>query len=377
VLVLALDDAGAVADEGGGAWRLAQDTLFYSDSDNVIVVSPQAAVHRSIDDDGGEVGARVVIDAVSAASVDVVSQATQRFFEVRTEANLDVSKAIGKTLPGLSYRYSHEPDYDSHGFGGSVKTELGSSDTTLSVGYNLSLDTVGYTGTPTSAFSRSLTSNTVTTSLTQVLNPTTLIRSVYTLSLLNGYMEKPYRFVPLFDADGIAAAEADGVKLDLSTFDRYRLATRPPEEVPDQRVGHAVAGRFMRYLEWLPGSLRADYRFFADSWGVMSHTVEGALQWKVNDQHTLSGYARFYFQQGADFWQREYVVKAGEIPQYRTMDRELSNYWVASGGVREEWKPSSLSLYLDAFGMETVYSDYLFLTSRFALVLQGGLRWQL
>ncbi len=365
----------ALADEGA-PWKINTDTLFYTDTDNVMVVSPQVAVHRDLDEDGGAVSARVVVDAVTAASVDVVSQATNRFSEVREELNLGLAKAFGSNLPSLSYRYSYEPDYVSHGIGVGFQRQLGSSDTTLGLGYDISLDTVGYTGTPTSAFSKKLTSHGGALSLTQVIDPKTLVRVVYTLSVQNGYMEKAYRFVPLFDQAGIDAARADGVKLNLSTFDQYRLPMRVNEEVPDTRIGHAGAVRLLRYIDALPGSFRLDYQVFADSWGVRAHTLESNVYWEKSDSHLFSVYSRFYLQQGADFWKREYLVSANGFPHYRTLDRDLSDYYTVTGGLRYEWKGDSLSAYLDGSAMETVYSDYLFLSSRLALIAQAGLHWQ-
>ena len=75
---------------------LSFDTLFYSDNDNVLVVSPQVAAHRALDDAGGEASARVAVDIISAASVDVVSQATSGFTEVRKEV---VAATDGKQVP--------------------------------------------------------------------------------------------------------------------------------------------------------------------------------------------------------------------------------------------------------------------------------------
>jgi len=356
-------------------WSVTTDSLIYSDTDNVLVVSPQVAVHRKLDDEGGDASARVVVDMVSAASVDVVSHATERFSEVRTEADLGFSKSFGKLVPSLAYRYSHESDYDAHGFGVGLQRTVGSPDTTVAVGYDLSLDRVGYTHTPASVFSEHLQSNTLTASLTQVLGPKTLVRAIYTLSIQRGYMEKPYRFVPLFDAAGVAAAASDGVTLDLATFDRYRLPLRPAESVPDQRIGHAVGIRALRYLGFLPGSLRLDYQFFADSWAVMAHTVEPSLSWKLTDSTLLVAYGRVYLQNGARFWRRAYVID-GELPRYRTLDRDLSDFYAITGGTRFQWKGEMLSAYADLGASDTVYQDYMFLTSRVALVAQVGLHVQ-
>ena len=361
--------------DGPNGWRISSDSLFYSDSDNVVVVSPQVSVHRALDDDGGSADARAVVDVVSAASVDVVSAATTRFSEVRTEVELDLAKAMGPYLPSLAIHTSHEPDYTSNGFGIGLRRNLRSSDTTLAVGYDLSLDRVGYTGTMTTAFSESLTSHRSMVSLTQVMDPNTVVRAIWTLSVLDGYMEKPYRFVPLFDAAGLAAAENDGVVVGLDTFDRYRLDVRPPEEVPDRRVGNSLAVRGVHYLDSLPGSLRVDYQLYIDSWGILANTLEPHLSWRAADNLIVAGYVRLYLQQAASFWQRIYVVdRPDQVPRWRSLDRDLSDFSAATGGARGEWRREPLSGYVDISAMETFYSDYLYLSRRLAMVVQLGFR---
>lgn len=172
-------------------WTIASDSLVYGDTDNVVVVSPQLTVRRELDDDGGEATARAVVDVISAASVDVVSQASERFDEVRTEIDLSLAKAFGGYVPSLGYRYSHEPDYESHGVRGGLRARLGTSDTVLGLEYGLTADRVGRTGTPSSVFSESLTTHTTGLSLTQVLGRRTVVRGAYTLTVQRGYMEKP------------------------------------------------------------------------------------------------------------------------------------------------------------------------------------------
>ena len=133
VLTLACGCGGADA----GATRATHvrlDTMLYHDSDHVDVISPQLAAGAALDDDGGSVSATVAVDVVTAASVDVVSEATPGFTEVREEGDLRVAKRVGGWLPGAHYRYSREPDYLSHGGGLSFESRLGSADTTLTGG---------------------------------------------------------------------------------------------------------------------------------------------------------------------------------------------------------------------------------------------------
>lgn len=358
-------------------WRLGADMLVSTDTDNVVVFSPQLSVHRELGEDGAEARARVAVDIVSAASVDVVSQATRRFSETREEASLGATLELGNLRPSLDYRFSIEPDYVAHGVHARLLSELGSSDTVLSVGYGVDHDTIGLRGTPFDVWSQALWNHRADASLTQVLGENTLVRGVYTLSVQDGYLAKPYRYVPLFDARGIERANADGARIDLSNFDRYRLPARVPEAVPDLRVGHAFALRALRYVEPLEGAVRLDYQLYVDSWGVVAHMVEGALALELSQAFLLVPHARVYVQSSASFWKREYQVDAAEvIPRLRTLDRELSTYQTATVGVRLEWKSEWLDLYAEATASYSHFDDFVFLEDRTSLVSLVGARWR-
>ncbi len=372
-LLLVLGQLGVARADDPNA--LSFDTLVYSDTDNVLVVSPQVAARRALDDQGGEATARAVVDVISAASVDVVTQATSGFTEVRREADLAASRRFGSVLPGLRYRYSDEPDYRSHGFGGSLARDFADHDTTIAIGYDLSLDTVGRSGTAYADWSRDLTTHTTELSWTQNLGPRTIARLAYTLTLQDGYLEKPYRYVPLFDPMTLADLEADGMTLDRDNFSSYRLPERPPEEVPDRRVRHAVTVRGLRYLPGF-GALQGDYRLYVDSWGMQAHTVDATLRIPIG-RFRVDVEDRLHWQGPVDFWRRAYTVDAaGEVPRWRTMDRDLGGYVQETLLARGQMPAGPLELYALAGGMVTRFRDYLFLDWRLALIGEAGLRWR-
>ena len=352
---------------------LSFDTLLYSDTDNVLVVSPQVAAHRELDDEGGEASARVAVDVISAASVDVVSQATSGFTEVRKEAALAGSHRLGALLPGLRYRFSDEPDYRSHTVGGTLSRDFADHDTTLALSYDLGLDTVGRTGTPFSAWSRHLTIHTGEVGLTQVLDPRTLVRGSYSLTVQRGYMEKPYRYVPLFDMATLADLEQSG-GLDADDVDAYRLAERPPEAVPDLRLRHSLA---VRGLRWLPaiGAAQLDYRLYLDSWGVQAHTLDLALRIPIG-RFRLDVDDRLHYQRAADFWSRAYAVDGdGQIPTWRSLDRELGTYVQDTLFVRLQRPFGDFLVYATGGSMVTRFGDFLYLDWRLALLSEAGVRW--
>lgn len=314
---------------------------------------------------------------MSAASVDVVSHATARFDELRWEANLAASQRFGELLPALHYRISREPDYDSQSFGGGLQLRLGGADTVASVDYTATLDTVGRTDTPDALFAEDLDSHALELGLTQNLGVRSVFRFAYTATLQQGYMEKPYRFVPIFTRDDLLRARTDGVSLGLDTFDQYYSGGRPAESVPDDRLRHALGVRWLRYIDSIDGSLRLDYRFYIDDWMLQAHTVEGGLYQPVTPGLMLEIFGRAYFQTGASFWQRVYVIDEPDtLPRYRTLDRKLSPYWAVTAGARAELTLGPVQTYLELSAMTTHFMDYLLLKDRLALLAQLGVEWR-
>lgn len=375
VLVMACAAGAARAQDDGEGERTTQvgvDTLLYTDTDNVIVESTTVGAKATLDDNGSEVHAAALVDAVTAASVDVITEATPRFSEIREEADAGGSWAIGDWLPSAHYRYSHENDYLSNGGGVRVDRRLG-PDTTIEGSYDLVYDLVRRSGTPASVFSQTLTTHAGELSISQVIDPQTVVRAAYSFTAQSGYLEKPYRYVPLFDAAGVAAATAQGMTLGLDNFSQFRLPERPPENVPDLRLRHAIALRAIRWVDALRASARADYRLYLDDWGVRSHTGELALRFERGPrEYALT--ERLYEQTAADFWRRVYVVEDGTIPQYRTVDRDLSHFVASTTELGFTTKYERWSWYATAGVMYTRYFDYLFLEHRYALLAGGGVK---
>lgn len=359
-----------------GDWRLALDALVYDDSDNVTTFTPRLSARRRLDPEGGSIGAYALLDVVSAASVDVVSQATPGFLEGRTEAGFDASLAFGDLIPSISYRFSIEPDYMSHGGRIGLRSRLGTPDSVLSVSYGLTGDVVGRSGTPWSTFSPNLFTHSPEVSFTQTLGPGTLLRFVYALTVQQGYLEKPYRQVPLFDVAVLDALARSGQRLTLDNFDQYRLPQRPPENVPDLRVGHAIGLRGLQSIDPIEGSLRLDYQFYFDDWAMTAHAIELALTGTAITGLRFVGYGRFYLQTAVSFWRRTYGVEdSSAVPTLRTLDRDLGSYHSLTGGLRAEWELGEFAGYLDGALLWTHFDDFLFLDERLGVIGQVGVRW--
>ncbi|MFK8002919.1 MAG: DUF3570 domain-containing protein [Polyangiales bacterium] len=356
---------GVSAQEGD--WTVNIDALGYTDNNATQVVTPQVGVRRALDTDGGAISARFTIDVISSASVDVVSHATQGFSEGRMQADLAASKRFGDHLPALTYRFSLEPDYQSHGAGLSLQSRLGTPDSVLAVGYGFSHDIVSRHDSSTDVFSARLLSHRADVSFTQTLSTRSLIRGAYTMTAQNGYMEKPYRHVSLF-------LPGTGEGANFANFDALRLPGRPMENVPDTRLRHALAMRFMHFIPSADVTLKLDYQFYVDDWSLMAHTIEPRVAWQVSEHVELGLWLRAYRQNGASFWQRAYEVpNATTQPTFRTADRDLSPYTAGTVGIRTAWRNDRWGVYVEGSVVQTFFDDFLYLDSLTAVILQTGL----
>jgi hypothetical protein len=113
--------------------------------------------------------------------------------------------------------------------------------------------------------------------VTQVMTPTTLVNVNYGITVLAGTLGNTWNSVPL----GTGA--------------------RGPEILPQERVRHALVGRASQFLPW-NGALRLYYRFYADDWGIVAHSVEGQLMQRLFPFLYVGALYRFHTQTGASFF---------------------------------------------------------------------------
>lgn len=284
----------------------------YADDDHVTVVSPSASAHDDVSDRLA-LDVETAIDVVSAASIDVVTQASPyAFSELRVEGGLTARWSPAPAELRASLAGSTEHDYDALRLGVGVRRDLREHTTTLDLGYQLSLDQVGRVGDP--SFDRGRDVHAVELTATQVLDRRTVVDLVLAGSVDHGYLASPYRFVPIVDPGGARM---------------YSLA----EAVPERRLSAAVIARGRRALGggWFA---RASYRFAADSWRIRSHTVElHATRASADDRLALSVSARGYLQGAASFWSRTWIDDGGGAPAWRSLDRTLGGMSTLAAGI--------------------------------------------
>ncbi|MBK8258539.1 MAG: DUF3570 domain-containing protein [Polyangiaceae bacterium] len=280
----------------------AQSIYVRTDSDATTVVSPRTRVSGKVGD-AVSVDAAYAVDVWTGASIDVVTAATRPIEEQRHEIQAGAGyERDAATLTG-SYRYSVEPDYESHGGVLRGALDLFRKNTTLALTVFGSRDTVGRAGDPW--FKQPQWSLGGRFAVTQVLSRSAIAELSWETSTIQGYQASPYRWVAI-GGQGICAGGAPFCV---------------PEQVPDERYRHAATalGRMAG-----PGgvSLGAKYRFYFDSWGLASHAIEPDIAIDITKDGVLSLRYRYYTQGEASFYRPRYFELAPL--EYVTRDRKLS-----------------------------------------------------
>jgi hypothetical protein len=327
-------------------------TQVYTDSDRTTVVSPLAAISRDAWK-GGTVSASYVADVVSSASVDVISNATTHMNDFRSEITAGLAQKFHLTTLTADYVYSVENDYQSHNADFGLSQDLFEKNTTLAIGLSFSDNSVGRTGDQ--LFHRSLVVAGVSGAWTQVLDKKTIAQLSYSFSYNDGYQASPYRFVR------------------IETDDFAQILFKVPETEPNERFRHAAVAALNRYL-FNDSALGVDYRFYADNWGIISHTVQARWFVAIKDV-TLRLRERFYYQQGANFYREHYTTM--DVQPYMTADRELSTFWSNIVGAKLSWRlpwvHRALELEAKVDYFHFGYSDFQFLKTRDGANIEGGL----
>jgi hypothetical protein len=283
------------------AEELGVATYVRTDSDDTTVVAPRLRGKAELSDETS-VSLTYAADVWTSASIDIKTSASQRpVTEQRDEIDLSVDHAIPDLTFTAGYRFSHEPDYVSHGVSGGFGYEFAQKNAQLGVGLSASSDSVGRAGDE--QFSRSVGTFGARLSLTQVLSTDDLLQGMYELSRTSGYLASPYRYVPI-GGNGLCNGTAP-------------LCV--PEVNPDSRLRHAASIQLRHALgsEW---SVGGGYRFYTDDWGIGAHTVRADLAFAPGDT-ILSLRYRFYTQGSADHYQQTY----DELQPLVTTDKELSS----------------------------------------------------
>ena len=317
--------------------RIAGDLSGYSDTNSVAVYTPALNASVVSPTAGWNIGGNFLIDAVSAASPDLVSTASPPFKEFRYGGGI-----TGGYKPGLygaqaSASTSSAPDYVSYTIGGQLVADLNDKLITPSLGYTFSLDHIGRGPNnylhDFNPLKGQLYTHEINAGVTFIMSPTAIMLIGGTVTIERGDQSQPYRYIPMFDPDNIAPFVPNGATVDL--VNRTRLPIKPLEQLPTDRMRVAVGGRFNKRLG--NATLRLEERFYFDTWGVKASSTDARYMVDLSRHLRVWPHGRIHAQSGASFYKLAYGALLNNadgivIPTYRTADRELSPLVTGTGG---------------------------------------------
>lgn len=312
----------------------------YLDSDHTTIVTTSTDATSRFDQQW-QVGAHYLLDVVSSASVDVVTQASEDFEDVRHElgANAGYRDDLGRSLVA-SYSLSTENDWLSHNVALSGSVEA--MQRNLSLGLSLALQDNTITRSDTFGFEESMRAYIATGSFTLTASPSDLVHMALTVAHHDGFQASPYRYL---------------------TIRNFGYA----ENVPEVRDRVALVARYHRHLVG-DVFLRTHARFYADTYGVKALTGGAELAYE-GEALDVAGFVRGYTQSSAEFYQRVYA----DQQRYMTLDKELSTFWDVFAGVILAWtlrnqdSESELRLEARVAGNYFQFADFARLQDRYGL----------
>ncbi|HWN67562.1 MAG TPA: DUF3570 domain-containing protein [Haliangium sp.] len=278
------------------------------------VVQPMLDARVALDDDT-ELTAHTLVDVITSASAGA-GAAGVPFTERRYELGAGVAHRVGDYTCGVSGRFSYEPDYLSLFGGARCQVALAQQNTLLGLALALGNDDLSNAGAQDEMgqlerLDGKLRSVLVSTSLTQILSPVLVAGLTYDLIYVEGFLESPYRRVPV-------AGGGMGVLV--------------PEAVPASRLRHALAGSVRGFVPVTGSTWIAGYRFYVDDWDIRAHTPELRLIQELRPDLDLHARYRFHRQSAAYFYEPTY---AGDEP-FLTSDIKLSELTTHTFGVELE-----------------------------------------
>ncbi len=280
------------------------------DGGGVQATGPALLVRKSLAD-RVSLSAQYYVDAVSNASIDVVTTASP-FKETRTAWDVGADLAVRDSLISLSFNSSREPDYQADTLGLDVAQEVFGGMTTLNLGFSRARDRVGRNSAGVAdlnsgGFFDQATRWQYRFGATQILTPRWLASLNFEAVSDSGYLGSPYRAARVF---GAAVPERNP-------------RTRSSRAVKLRVLGEVAAGT----------ALRTEYRHTWDNWDIRSHTVEVALSRTFGPAWLADLSLRHYRQNAALF----YSDNAQEETLYVSRNRQLSSFNSLGLGAKLSW----------------------------------------
>jgi hypothetical protein len=268
-----------------------------------------------------------LVDKVSGASIDVLSQASV-IKDERKQQSVDFTFVHDKTTYTLGYSHSQERDYISNTPHISLSQDMFGDLTTVTLGFSRSRDEVGENdGTASNVvWLGHAESRSYDLGLSQILTRNLIAGLTLEVITDDGYLANPYRSIRYLDP---TAAKG------------YSLAA---QVYPDTRTSTAVEGRLKYYLPYR-ASATVVYRYFRDTWAIVGNTLEFDYTQPFRNRWILEGRFRYYKQNAASFYSDLFPYAGSQNYEARDKDLAASENFTVGLKATYAWLPDGWKMF--------------------------------
>lgn len=284
------------------------DLLYhYYDGGGVTVNGPAMLVRTRVGDSVSVTG-HYYVDMVSGASIDVITTASP-YNDTRNEYGVGIDYLHQNSIMSMRFTNSTENDYTADTYSLGVSHELFKGLTTLSMGFGQGHDTIMRVN---ESFVRSADRYNFRIGLSQILSRTSLLSVNFEGIAEDGYLSNPYR-----------TALVNGASVQ--------------EIYPQTRDSQAISFRYLygfsRDQQPVQQSMRLEYRYYQDTWGILAHTTGLGWQRQFGPRWLGEFRYRYYQQSAASFYNDNFPT----LMTYMARDKELSTFSSHSIGAKFGW----------------------------------------
>ena len=320
-----------------------------------------------------------------ASSQDVWASATIDYSHSSDDRNL---------IWNANASFATEYDYTSFGFGGGIAKQFNDKNTEIGAHAKVYLDTwnprypieldsyLKSGGNLNSGFFNGRTIYDQNGNVSQGWNPINYEyisdkgRNTYSLSLSwsqvlsknaqfslfldlvqqQGWLSNPMQRVYFADVENYYMGNPTSIPNYASpdNKDVFQLAD-DIERLPDTRFKYPFGFRFNYYLSE-KFTLRTYYRYYADDWGISSHTASVEVPFKVSSKFTLYPSYRFYNQTAADYF-APYETNLS-TQEFYTSDYDLSKFNANQYGMGISYTDVFTQSHIWKFGLKSIDFKY-------------------
>jgi len=308
------------------------------DDGRTYVLSPAVDASATFNNDTMTVSAGSAQDLVSSSSADVITFGSKGNDSHIADRRYEYSGGFSTIIPdgtlSIGYIQSDENDYHSKTVTAGATREFNTKNTVVSFGFSNGNDNIR--SSSNKSFDEYMRNQVYSLSLTQVLSKVSLIQFIYDFRVENGFLASPYRRAKFEDPTSGTITSRD-------------------ENHPRTRNRNAFAVKYNRYLENWAISTASMYRFYIDSWGVTSHTIEERVTKEFTKKFQLAVSLRYYTQGKARFYQDYY--EDSTTPFY-TGNNTLATYHSLLIGLRPAYTLTDhIALFAKLEDYEERFSD--------------------